>query len=126
MFGLPFVASERRVRTAVLGLYGVRSREGETDELATRIKEAAPRLRCLVLYLMQWDDDLFERSGVLDVYDRIGARDKRLLANRGLHHETPQHARDATTDFLVGQLPSLHDDGAGPRAADGIEARQKW
>ncbi|MEZ4504076.1 MAG: alpha/beta hydrolase [Dehalococcoidia bacterium] len=107
MFGLPFVVGDPRVRGAVLGLYGFRTRDGGIDEVATRIEADAPRLRCPVLFLMQWDDDLFERAGVLEVFDRIGSPEKQLLANPGLHHETPEHARAATTDFLVDHLTAI-------------------
>ncbi len=104
MFGLPFLAADGRIRAATLGLCGVREADGSPLEVAARLERDAAALTCPVLFLLQWDDDIFERAGALELFDRIGSTDKRLLANPGQHHETPGHARAASTVFLVEQL----------------------
>lgn len=104
MFGLPFVAAKPRIRAAVFGLDGLRRADGSPVTIGDRLARDARSLTAPVLFLLQWDDELFERSGSLELFDAIGSADKRLLANVGLHHETPPHARAASTDFLVSQL----------------------
>ena len=53
---------------------------------------------------MQWDDELFERDGVLALFEALGPADKRLHANPGGHAEVPPHMRAITTAFIVEQL----------------------
>lgn len=104
MFGLPFLVADGRVRAAVLGLCGLRG-EGEVDGgLYGRLAADAPRVGCPVLFVMQWDDELFERDSVLALYDALGPADKRLVANPGGHAETPPHVRATTHAFIVDAL----------------------
>ena len=104
MFGLPFIVADGRIRCAVLGLCGVRSSARTEDSLFARLVRDAPRLTCPTLFLMQWDDELFVREGVLALFDLLGAADKRLYANPGGHAETPEHVRDVGLDFIAEQL----------------------
>lgn len=104
MFGLPFVAAEPGIRAAVFGLCGFRRADGTPLAIAGRLDRAAQHLRLPVLFLLQWHDELFQRDGALELFDAIASSDKRLIANVGLHHETPEHARSANTQFLVDAL----------------------
>lgn len=104
IFGLPFVAADHRVRAAVLGLCGLEDEVGAPLSMRDRLVRDAAALRVPVLFLMQWRDDVFARAGSLALFDLIGSADRRLLANPGRHHETPAHARTASTDFIVAQL----------------------
>ncbi|MCC6237528.1 MAG: dienelactone hydrolase family protein [Dehalococcoidia bacterium] len=94
IFGLPFVASEPRIRAAVLGLAGA----------TPRLVREAGRLGCPVLFLMQWDDELFDRPSVLALFEAIASSDRRLLAFPGGHAEAPEAAREASTRFLIEAL----------------------
>jgi hypothetical protein len=57
-----------------------------------------------VLFLVQWDDELFRRDRVLDLFDAIGSPDKRLHANPGLHQHVPAEEFDASEAFLARTL----------------------
>lgn len=104
MFGLPFIVADGRIHCAVLGLCGVRSSARTEDSLFARLVRDAPRLTCPTLFLMQWDDELFDREGVLALFGLLGAADKRLHANPGGHAETPEHVRDLGLEFVAAQL----------------------
>ena len=100
MFGLPFVAAEPRIAVAVLGLMGSGWR-GES-----RLGRDAPQLRCPVLFLQQWHDELIPRERVFELFDAIGSDDKRLLAHPGRHALVPPDGFDQTQAFLARHLAS--------------------
>lgn len=98
LLGLPFVASEPRMQVAVLGLAGL------TAPMAPRLAADAASLTCPVLFLLQWHDELFPRQGVLDLFDAVGSRDKRLHANPGRHVQVPPEEFDAAEAILARHL----------------------
>lgn len=94
ILGLPFVAAEPRINAAVLGLMGV---TGPTRE---RIARDAQRVRCAVLFLVQWSDELFSRESAFDLFDAIGSDDKTLHAHPGPHGAVPREEYEASLAFL--------------------------
>lgn len=93
--GLPFVAAEPRVRAAVLGLMGVQGPTGR------RMADDARKLRCPVLFLQQWDDELVPRERAAALFDAIASPDKQLHANPGRHAAVPAREVRASEDFLA-------------------------
>lgn len=98
ILGLPFVAAEAKVEAAVFGLMGM---TGPTRE---RIAEDAPKVRCPVLFLVQWSDELFSRESAFHLFEALGSSDKSLHANPGPHGAVPRREYAATIDFLVAHL----------------------
>ena len=98
IFGLPLVAAEDRVAVAVLGLMGI---AGPTK---ARFAADAPEVRCPVLFLVQWDDEIFARSRALDLFGALGSADKRLHAHPGRHAEVPAEEFEASALFLASHL----------------------
>ncbi|MBW3670006.1 MAG: alpha/beta hydrolase [Actinobacteria bacterium] len=104
LLGLPFVAAEPRIQVAVLGLAGL------TGPPAARLAADAPRISCPVLFLQQWDDELFPRGDVLALFDAIGSIDKRLHVQPGLHSAVPLEEIEASEAFLAAYLPAAVTD----------------
>jgi dienelactone hydrolase len=93
--GGPFVASEPRVRAAVLGLAGVRTEEFE---------QLARRITVPVMVMCQWDDEVAPRDSVLKLFDVLASKEKTLHANPGRHVEVPAYERAAWEEFFVRHL----------------------
>ncbi|MGP0030210.1 MAG: dienelactone hydrolase family protein [Acidimicrobiales bacterium] len=97
--GLRFVASDPRVKAAVLGLAGLGAAMGGTD-----FETAARALRVPILFLFQWDDELIAREAGLALFDAIGSTDKTLHVNPGGHVEVPVFENDSAESFFVRHL----------------------
>jgi hypothetical protein len=49
---------------------------------------------------MQWDDERFERQGQLELFDQLGAQDKRLHAYPGQHVDNGPESFEVEAAFL--------------------------
>jgi pimeloyl-ACP methyl ester carboxylesterase len=97
--GLPFVASEPRVRAAVLGLAGLGNRLGDG-----RFEQAARGLAIPVLLVLQWNDELVGQTSGIALFDAIGSTEKTLHINPGGHVQIPLFERDAYEAFFLRHL----------------------
>lgn len=90
--GVPFVATEPRVRAAVLGLGGLAS------------AETAARVTAPVEFLVQWDDERVPRDHSLALFDALASAEKTLHANPGRHAEIPLFELDSALRFFARHL----------------------
>lgn len=102
--GLPFVASEARIRAAVLGLAGLGNRPG-----SERFEQAARSLSIPVLLILQRNDELVGQKSGLALFDAIGSDEKTLHLNPGGHVGTPLFERDAYEEFFLRHLGPAED-----------------
>jgi len=94
MMGIPVVASEDRIRVALLGLMG---NWGPNAEDLARL---APKVTCPIRYLLQWDDEIVPRDSVLALFDLIGSTKKTLHANPGKHKDVPIPEIQGSVEYL--------------------------
>ena len=109
MFGMPFVAEEPLVRAAVLGLVSLTGPSVDRSGIRPHLEAAAPRIACPVMWVLQWDDERFERDGSLALFDLLGrdargTTNKRLIAFPGLHDAAPDESTALTREFLGREL----------------------
>lgn len=95
-YGVPLTAEEERITAAVLGLYGTPD--------AGPVADAARRVRVPVLFMLQWDDELYPRDGALTLFGLLGSADKTLHARPGGHMEFPPAELAEGARFLAGHL----------------------
>jgi hypothetical protein len=72
--------------------------------MAQRFKQDAPTIKVPVLFHVQWDDELFPRDGQFELFDMIGANDKRLIAFPGPHGAAAPAAIEAWCAFVTHHL----------------------
>ena len=104
MLGLPFVASEPRIKAAVLGLCGFTGTSAVRGRFGERHRADAPRVTCPLLFMVQWDDERFGREGAFELFGALGSRDKRMHVHPGAHGALPLEAADTTREFLAAHL----------------------
>ena len=91
--GVPLIAGEPRITTAVLGLVG---QHGLADDAA--------RITVPVQLVVQWDDELVARDDALALFAAIGSSEKRLHVNPGGHAQVPAFERESAERFLADHL----------------------
>ena len=101
MFGIPLLASEVGAHAATLGLLGT---WGLGRAFGERLARDAAAIDIPVLFLLQLEDEIFNRKGCLELFDALGSADKRLHANPGLHPEVPTEEMEFAFDFLARRL----------------------
>ena len=96
--GVNIVAAEPRISVAVLGLMGL------TGPTKDRLRADAAAVTCPLLFLVQWDDELFARERAFELFTEFAATDKRLHANPGTHVQVPVAEFGASVEFLAQHL----------------------
>ncbi|AZG11121.1 alpha/beta hydrolase [Pigmentiphaga sp. H8] len=99
-YGIPYLASDRRVQAAAIGLWS--ANYAASDHLAG----FAARIECPIWFTQQWDDEFFDREGTARLFDALGSRDKRLVAYPGPHRALEGERLGDAIDFLAGRLLS--------------------
>ncbi len=105
IFGIPLLAAASRASTyfcaSTLGLAGVK---GAVSFIGDRLLTDAAAITHPIFYLMQLEDELFDRDGYLTLFDALQATDKRLHANPGLHPQIPEEEIDFAFNFLTARI----------------------
>lgn len=104
LFGIPYVASDTRIKVAVLGKAGFTGTSADRAGIGPHFERYAPLVMQPTMFTMQWDDERFERAGQLDLYDKLGSTDKRLQAYPGIHVDNGPDAFDTQAAFLARYL----------------------
>jgi dienelactone hydrolase len=92
-FGVPLAAAEPRISAAVFGLFGCQDEDSP-------LGQAARKLTIPLLFLLQWDDELFPRADALRLFDLFGSQAKTMHANPGGHLGLPRAELEAMVGFL--------------------------
>ncbi|MFI5307959.1 MAG: alpha/beta hydrolase [Polyangiales bacterium] len=95
--GIPFVASEPRIKCAVFGLAGLRAGANE-------FAEAAKQIRIPLQFVFQWDDAVAARDHGIALFEAFGSKDKAMHIHPGGHLEIPSYERHAWTELFKRHL----------------------
>jgi dienelactone hydrolase len=95
-FGIPLLATEPRIKAAVLGLYGL-----TPDPV---FKSMVNSIKLPLLFLFQYHDELMTPEAGLQLWEAFGSREKTMHINPGPHVGIPKFERDASAAFYVRHL----------------------
>lgn len=95
--GVPFLAQEKRVTAAVLGLAGLRP---DAHEMAT----AARAITIPTEFVFQWEDAVAPREHGIALFDAFGSAEKTMHINPGGHMDIPAFENASWERFFVRHL----------------------
>lgn len=98
MMGLPVVATDSRIKVALLGLMGGWGPNG--DDLL----RLAPEVKCPVRFLLQWDDEIVPRDAGIKLFGLLGTTKKTLHMNPGAHSAVPAFESNDSVAYLDARL----------------------
>ncbi len=95
--GVPFVASEPRIKCAVLGLAGLRAGQ-------TAFEQAANAIQIPIEYVFQWEDAVAPRESGIALFNAFGSKEKSMHINPGAHVEIPNFEGASWQAFFARHL----------------------
>jgi pimeloyl-ACP methyl ester carboxylesterase len=95
-YGIPLIASEPRIRAAVLGLFGLFPDPG--------FQATVESITIPLLFLFQRDDELMSVEAGLALWAAFGSKEKTLHVNPGSHVAIPAFERDESSAFYARHL----------------------
>jgi cephalosporin-C deacetylase-like acetyl esterase len=95
--GVPFVASEPRIKCAVFGLAGLRPG-------ADAFEAAAHAITIPLEFVFQWEDAVAPRENGLALFNAFGSGEKTMHINPGAHVEIPNFEGASWQAFFVRHL----------------------
>jgi dienelactone hydrolase len=100
--GVPFVASEPRIKCAVLGLAGLRPN-------AEAFEKAANAITIPLEFVFQWEDAVAPREHGIALFNAFGSKQKTMHINPGAHVEIPNFEGASWQAFYVRHLGTAKD-----------------
>lgn len=104
LIGVPYVAAEPRLKAAALGLCGFTGVTPNQGGGGAVLEAAAPNIKIPLVFMLQWDDERFDRLGSIAMFGAFGSTDKRLAWHVGAHAEMPEEGRRHARTFLAERL----------------------
>jgi hypothetical protein len=95
--GVPFVATEPRIKCAVLGLAGLRPG-------AEAFEAAAKAIAIPVEFVFQWEDAVAPREHGLALFNAFASKEKTMHINPGAHVEIPNFEVASWQSFFARHL----------------------
>jgi|SRR6185437_3174396 len=95
--GIPFVASEPRIKCAVFGLAGLRSGQ-------TAFENAAKAISIPLEFVFQWEDAVAPRESGIALFNAFGSAEKTMHINPGAHIAIPNFEGASWERFFVRHL----------------------
>jgi dienelactone hydrolase len=93
-YGIGVLASETRIRAAVLGLFSL--------AIPGRLmRRYAPRVACPVFFIQQLDDELHRAARARALFELLASPEKELRPSPGGHVEVPHKVFTDAYDFLA-------------------------
>jgi cephalosporin-C deacetylase-like acetyl esterase len=86
LFGVPFVASEPRIKAAIFGLAGLLPGNAGFEA-------AAKKITIPLQYVFQWDDAVAPRDAGVALFNSFGSNEKTMHINPGGHMDIPDFER---------------------------------
>ena len=95
--GVPFVASEPRIKCAVFGLAGLRAG-------LTALEQAAKSITIPLEFVFQWEDAVAPRESGIALFNAFASKEKTMHINPGGHVEIPNFEGASWQSFYVRHL----------------------